>query len=613
MPTKQNKHVDRLHKYLPFSPIMDQVFEEYAESKDSLDLETKASSYLFRLVEQGADMVVLTGDAGHGKTFLCRKLLESYLGYTEEEARSIINLKCSSGEKIEHKNPGSDKALRIYKDFSELTMDNSIAAIENSYQKEPIATIICANEGRLRAVLENQSGGKKCATLLSQFNESFNDGCTSRDSKNHIINLNYQSVASNNTASLIGKCLKDWLSGIRWKVCAQCENNSRCPIFNNQILLNTKQDGKAELRRSKIVNLYATAERLGAVITIREMLMSVAYFITGGLDCKTVHSKCSKEPTGWQHSYAFYNLLFQAPNQNIAEKLKRIPILKEISRLDPGKQSNRSVDERVINVNGEFDSNSIDLWFKLRSKKGFISIHASNGIDEIIGNPRSRDDRQNEAAMIRKVIKSLRRKVYFDDDMTDVEQMKRIGFENGGIFLEILQDELSPSRSSQLKKQLINGLHMIQGLQIDKGTYLYLVDPAFGSRSSNSSIISRKISITSLRLMPIKSKWHKNGKDEKLSMTNAVDWLDREIILRISDASGGFFDFSFDLLLFNFIMQAAKGYVAKDFYAHDIRRITNFIGKTVKQNENENEEISLVLDGQLHSIAIDEGVIQAGG
>ena len=98
---KRNSHVDRLHRYLPFSPIMDQVFEEYTSSADSLNLETKAHDYLLTSVRSKARLVILTGDAGHGKTHLCRRLIENHLGYSEQDARRLINSNCNGKVKIQ--------------------------------------------------------------------------------------------------------------------------------------------------------------------------------------------------------------------------------------------------------------------------------------------------------------------------------------------------------------------------------------------------------------------------------------------------------------------------------------------------------------------------------
>ena len=80
MPNNTNSHVERLNRYLPLSPAHDQIYEEYQKSEDSLNLSTRALSYAMTALDQGANLVVLTGDAGHGKTHMCRRLLEDFLG-----------------------------------------------------------------------------------------------------------------------------------------------------------------------------------------------------------------------------------------------------------------------------------------------------------------------------------------------------------------------------------------------------------------------------------------------------------------------------------------------------------------------------------------------------
>ena len=72
MSEKINKHVSRLNRFLPFSAEHDQIYEEYQQSDDSLSIQTAALKYLQRAVGDGAKIVILTGDAGHGKTYLCR-------------------------------------------------------------------------------------------------------------------------------------------------------------------------------------------------------------------------------------------------------------------------------------------------------------------------------------------------------------------------------------------------------------------------------------------------------------------------------------------------------------------------------------------------------------
>ena len=123
-----NTHVQRMSRFLPFDPAHDQIYEEYQVTKDSLNLDTQAYDYLLQAAQAGAKTIVLTGDAGHGKTHLCRRIIEGFLGYDEDEARQLINNRCDGKQIIEAKN-GSNR-LRVFKDFSEFSPSVAAGLIE---------------------------------------------------------------------------------------------------------------------------------------------------------------------------------------------------------------------------------------------------------------------------------------------------------------------------------------------------------------------------------------------------------------------------------------------------------------------------------------------------
>ena len=66
-------------------------------------------------------------------------------------------------------------------------------------------------------------------------------------------------------------------------------------------------------------------------------------------------------------------------------------------------------------------------------------------------------------------------------------------------------------------------------------------------------------------------------------------------------------------MMFDCITRASGGYVAEEFYAHDLRRITNFLGRIAERGSSVDDDLSLFLHGRMHSVAIDNGVIQVGG
>ena len=78
MALEVNPHVKRLRQFQPFQPDSAELVYEQSDPREKR-YETVALGYLALLVEEpGVKMIVLTGDAGHGKTSLCAKLLERF-------------------------------------------------------------------------------------------------------------------------------------------------------------------------------------------------------------------------------------------------------------------------------------------------------------------------------------------------------------------------------------------------------------------------------------------------------------------------------------------------------------------------------------------------------
>ena len=197
MIAKINRHVARLHRFLPFSSAHDQIYEEYQTGEDNLDLETVAIFHAIEAIRAGAKTVILTGDAGHGKTHMCRRLLgQELLGYGPEEARKILQTNCEAKKSITPAEGYETVALRIHKDLSEIQPPSLAAKLfEEALSREDECLVVCANEGRLRAIINSTGAGVACKSISDLLQETFHRGITADITKNiHIINLNYQSI-----------------------------------------------------------------------------------------------------------------------------------------------------------------------------------------------------------------------------------------------------------------------------------------------------------------------------------------------------------------------------------------------------------------------------------
>jgi hypothetical protein len=603
-----SNHVERLHRYLPFSPSHDLLYEEYQDSNDSLNLQTVALAYIEGLIAGDARLIVLTGDAGHGKTHVCRRLVERHLDQTEEGARHLIKEKCKGLEWLEHETDPTVVRLRIVKDFSEIDEEAAARVVESVDAESEGVTIVCANEGRLRSVLASAGAGKRCKQLDRIFRESFESGVTGDDGETHIINLNYQSVAAGVDESLVGGTLKEWLKGTHWRVCQSCASATECPILRNRKML--RDEDSSEARRSRIAQIFEAAERLAQVVTIRELLMSVAFLLTGGLTCGDVHKRVGRG-RGWQPAYAFYNLLFTTPPKFPRDRLSEMTVITFLQKLDPGLHASRVIDEELINAGTTFES-GIDTTFKDEGSKSPDGtegvIDASHGIDDIvIRNPSSKKERDREARFVERVVRSLRRRAFFDGVGDASSVLSRLGFHHGDEFIKVLSGTMEPRDATTLKTKLFAGLHTIQGLRL--GSHqpnLYLVDPALGKSTAKAAILATTIAMNKVTLEPLSTTW---AAESAHALSKSVDWLEHELRLSVADSEHAL---RVDLMMFDCIVRAAGGYVSEQFFDHEIRRIRTFLGR-LAMDGGDGEEITLVLNGKMHPVSIDStDVIMVG-
>jgi hypothetical protein len=624
MSVNTNSHVVRLHRFLPFSAAHDQIYEEYQTGEDNLDLETVAISYAANAIRSGARCVILTGDAGHGKTHMCRRLLEGeLLGYSSDKARRYLQESCDGSVVIPPEDGSSSPILRIHKDLSEIQPPSRAARfLEEMGARNGESLVVCANEGRLRAIVSSDEARAVCADISDLFKKSILRGITADAASGiHIINLNYQSVAAKSAhrnGSLLQRVLKAWVGdGRRWgeQSCGSCDHESRCPIRRNRALL-AEQGANSERRQRRLEEVFEVVERLGHVVTIREMLMLVAYLITGGLTCMDVDQRLSGATSkpGWQYAWAFYNLLFRPPPNLPPDRAdKGIPILAALRRLDPGAIAVREVDEQILNRGEMFDAGQLDLQFLMTTAGKQLVVDAAFGIDDFHGNPQNRADLAREAEATGLAVRALRRRAFFDAVENERSVMLRLGFRFGDTFLRLLQGNLEPHERVRIKNTVVAGLHAIQGLRIGRTeTTLYLVDPAFGKASADAAIIARQIPANRVNLLAASKAWH-GGQEPECFLPLSVDWIDRTVILQIDERLGELKNLSLDLLSFECVARAASGYVSEDFYANEIRHVRTFLGQLAEQGRNEAAQISIFMRGQLQNVSLDMGVIQVGG
>jgi hypothetical protein len=575
-----NRHVSRLNEYLPLDAGASALFQEYVDPGDHPSLPTRALAYLTDVVSGSPGelrLVVLTGDAGHGKTHLCAKLLES-LGYTVLDAREALASRCDGSHDLVEL--GAGRKLRIVKDLSEFPVEDGARILTRAVGSAATLTIVSANEGRLRSALALEREG--LSGIRASLDEGLARGRLDVDPRVVVLNLNFQSVASTDN-SLVRGLLREWaVDRRRWTICARCDAQPACPIHENHRLM---ADGaRGPTRVGAIEALLQTAERIGAVITIRELLMLVAYAMTGGYRCTDVHRRSGRRD--WQHDFEFTQNLFGdrlSPSQRGS-----LRSLRQVRLADPGSVALRNVDDALTPEASE--SEGLFLPREASAESAAVTTRAQA---------------KTAAQATRNLFRFMRRRDFFAACDQSVASLRRLGFAYGDEFIAVVQGDLQPAHFRRLRDQLIAGVEAIQGLRRSgTGRHLLLVDPAFNAGTTAASIVARHIPITSVGVRSQSSSWAREL-GRVADLPGALDWSDRSVAIEFGDGAEAH-AIHVDLLTFEYLMRAGEGLDGRLFFDAEVRRIAGALAPLVQRTDDD-DQIEIVREGRIEGLVIDTG------
>ena len=334
-----NPFVSYLNRYTTVSPEHEAAFDEFImqvppPSGETLRLETKTEQFIRNYVRREfPSSIILTGNAGDGKTYLCRQIVQFLTKQPIKDWSDRLDWPIDLG----------DFTLRVIKDLSEMDENtgtdimldlaaNKELALSEKVERPRYMFLVAANEGRLRALLRHD--------LLSDLHKDIDQQLREGPDLNSdiiVLNLNHTTTSLYVTQTL------SWLTDpIHWSACQGCLAFNRCPIRFNAIRL------AEQLVVNRLKFLYSTLEHLGIHITIRDMLIHLAYTLTSGLDCKEVIEQSQNRTSEWQpHRYVYYeNIWGESATETFNHKTS---VIDHLVRLNVGKTSVFEVDDFIIN------------------------------------------------------------------------------------------------------------------------------------------------------------------------------------------------------------------------------------------------------------------------
>ncbi|MED4072275.1 ATP-binding protein [Priestia endophytica] len=431
----KNSFVDYLDQFNVLSPNHSKIYDEYTydKGKDSytFTIETRVESYLREIFASNPQSVILTGNAGDGKTRLCRSVYNFFdeQGLVDWPESGIIEVEFQHGK------------IRMVKDLSELTEDiilTELRSLQNNIvnnHEHKVYYLIAANEGKLTKFLSQNNELTYLREAVKQRFKSHesNDGTFS------IINL------LDVTSSLyVEKVLDEWNKESNWSVCDACPKQKACIINLNH------QRSSQKVVRDRLVEQYRFLDYLGSHITMREMLIHISYLLTGGLTCKDVLDANYEELKVQLDKPYYENFYGHNVEHEAFSDMRAIKLFRE---LDPGKYSDSSIDDFIVNGDisgseelealheGMFDD-SLDLYLGYFKKR--LDIYRNHNKD-------------SNDTLIEDWIEKLRRKFYFEFPSEEFFNRKNlIPFKFVGDFDELFGD---PRKQGSVRADLMTGIN----------------------------------------------------------------------------------------------------------------------------------------------------------
>ena len=330
-PGAGNPFTSYLNRYTTVSPEHEAAFDEFITqvlppSGVMLRLETKTEQFVRACFQRKQPpSIILTGNAGDGKTYLCRQIIEAFTNQPVTDW----------SDRLEWPIKRDGLTLRVVKDLSEMTEDagaNTLweLALDQLEAQPRFVFLIAANEGRLRAVLQRE----RLEELYQEVDRQLREGPDLGNERLIVLNLNQVT-----TSTYVPHALA-WLTDpVHWEACQGCAAVDACPIHFNATCL---ADAHIAVR---LQQLYQVLEHLGIHVTIRDMLIHLAYTLTGGLECETV-IRASRRLAWEAYRHVYYeNVWGEAADEAFRRKAV---VIQHLHRLDVGEASVFEVDNFVV-------------------------------------------------------------------------------------------------------------------------------------------------------------------------------------------------------------------------------------------------------------------------
>jgi len=540
MQNQVNPFVSFMHQYDLTTADYSKIFDEHTK-KIEYSIDTNINKKIIEELSTSPRSIIITGNAGDGKTRICRNVYDQLV---EEEFKGWPE---SGIAEISYKN----YKIRIIKDLSELKNEVIVEelkklqdSLENTESK--VYFLIAANEGKLTHTLVKYPELNKLKSLvIPQFISNNKELEMTKEIK--VYNLLYAS-----SSIYAEKIVEGWNEEQNWNICNDCSSKNICIINSNHLALSDKTT------KNRMMRMYKSLDMNGKHMTMRELLIHLAYTQTGGMACKDIHEASNSESIQGLAKKSYYENFFG--NNLRPEVFEEIGGIQEFKSLDPGYISDSLIDDFLLN--GDLSSNE-----QIKNTHQTLfgkDIDVENGAyyeDVKMYRSNIHGDNVNGVELMNKWFPRLRRKYYFESqDNKKVEKL--IPYRHRYDFISILH---RGRIEHSIKVKLVDGLNTFfaKRMVYSPSHQLYV--------SSDSLLVHQIIGLDQV-------EFHIQGKNETIDQTGT------KLTLSVQGV-----ELAINLVTFEYLMRLSNGGMLNVLREHVEILLNSFRNRLIslkKQDEN---------------------------
>jgi serine/threonine protein kinase len=343
-----NPYVERLMGYFSQSVVSNAGTRGQDAFSKWMYVETEIDRRLKRaILDGGPALVIVTGNAGDGKTAFIREV-ETALG-------------AMTGAAIETKDGGNGSIIRVGRHVWRSNWDGSQdeAGLDNgdvladffaSFQGDVIEPptdrtfVIAINEGRLVDFLAEHQ--ERFGALDRLVNALFSGGGADTPDWLTLVNLNRRVLTADGSNNVVKQLIERMADERVWSPCGSCPAFEVCPSRSNASLLRDPILGsRATERIRETIDVVRLRRRMH--ITTRDLLSVLAYLLVGNRTCRTIIDLAEAEDFRALARGHLYNRLFAANEDHPDENAEKDRLLSETGVLDVADTAQPELDGRL--------------------------------------------------------------------------------------------------------------------------------------------------------------------------------------------------------------------------------------------------------------------------